>query len=103
MHALDALRSTRVWPLLDRATSRSPATRSPLPRNALWLVRRLQPTATGHTLPVGVLQRRRQQEFLWEGPTRFHAPGLPAWSVPGRGAGSIPIDTRFATALAHTP
>src|SRR5712691_11266761 len=97
-----ALRSTTGWPRMGSAASRPLATRSPLHRLAPWLVRTRRPTATGHTLPVRVLKPRRPPELLWEGPTRSRAPGRPASSVPGRGAGSTPIDTQFATVLAHT-
>src|SRR5450755_354659 len=98
-----ALRSTTDWPRLGSAASRSLATRSPLPRNAPWLVRTRWPTATGHTLAVRVLKLRRLQEFLWEGPTRVSRTWTPCiLCLKARGAGSTPIDTQFATALAHT-
>src|SRR5947209_9898051 len=54
----------------------------PLPRNALWLVRTRRPTATGHTLAVGILPRRRQQELLWQGPTRVSRTWTPCIVCP---------------------
>ena len=54
----------------------------PLPRNAPWLVRTRRPTATGHTLAVRVLKLPRQQELLWEGPTRVSRTWTPCIACP---------------------
>ena len=93
---------SRDWLRLGSATCRSLAARRQLPPNAQLLVRTLLPTATGHTLQAGFLQRRRKEELLSEVPTRSRAPLLPAWSVPVSAAGSTPIGKQFATVLAHT-
>ena len=54
----------------------------PRPRNALWLVQTLRPIATGHTLAVRVLKLRRQQELLWQGPTRVSRTWTPCIACP---------------------
>src|SRR5437868_11603768 len=54
----------------------------PRPRLALWLVQTLRPFATGHTLAVRVLKLRRQQELLWEGPTRVSRTWTPCIACP---------------------
>src|SRR6266699_2401162 len=102
MHFLGGLRSTRGLPLLGSAASHPLARRRHLPQNAQWLVRTLQPTATVHTPQVGFPQLREREEMLWGVPTRSRVPHLPASHVQARGAGSTPIDTRFARALVRT-
>jgi hypothetical protein len=79
------------WPPPGSAASRSLARRRHRHRLAQWLVRTLQPTATGHTPQVDFPQPTLKEAILWELPTRSRVAQLPASFVQARGVDSTPI------------